>query len=252
MPLVNNRKTGKINKSEKSSSATEPKDRRPVDILFGSGARVDVLWCLLKNPDTGLTLSEIIRLTGRDIKDVKRVLDSLATEEIGLAVRNLTYGMNSIYPKVRNDQDANDLYKKRSTTRYFLKKDHPWIPNLMGLMELTVGPLYVVREELSKLAKIDVAFVFGSYAKSKQVDTSDIDLIIIGSYRLMDIIKDISRIEDRIHRPIDVKVLSPEEWKKLIDSKHYFYVSLLTEPKIFMVGTNGKLEEITFFGKGED
>lgn len=245
MPLVKNRKPVKVNTGKKSPAVAESRDKRPVDILFGSGARVDVLWCLIKNPETGLLLSEIIKLTGRDIKDVKRVLDSMTSEEIGLVVRNRTYGMNIVSSRVRNDQDASDVYQGRNVTRYYLKKGHPWIPCLLTLMELTVGALYVVREELSRLDKIEVAFVYGSYAKSKQADTSDVDLIIIGSYRLKDIIRDISRIEDRIRREIDVKVLTPDEWRNKIESKHYFYVSLLTDPKIFMVGTNEKLEKIT-------
>lgn len=206
--------------------------KRPIDSLFGSGARVDVLWCMLNNPKVGLLLSEIVSLSGRDIKDVSRALKTLTSPEIGM-----------IKATRRNAQTG--------ITRYYLNHDHPWVPPLRLILEHSIGSLEVLKDEISKWDGIEVAFVYGSFATSKQVSTSDIDIIIIGSLTSRSISRQIKKLESGINREIDFRIINPVEWKKQIDKGNHFIKSLLEKPKVFLVGNNERLEEITLIGQGE-
>jgi predicted nucleotidyltransferase len=218
-------------KTGSSQPADEARPRRPVDLLFGSGARVDVLWCLMNYPDQGLELSEIVRATGRSLKDVQRAIKIL--ESLGL---------------VRIDHPGRPLPinpMRKGRTRYYLGKPHPWIASLRMFLEQSVGSLLILREFLASVPDIDVAFVFGSYALAEQRPDSDIDVVIIGRQTLRALHRQVMEIEKRLGRNFQVMIFSPEDWRDKFNDKSHFVYSLMFKPRVFLVGDNERLERIT-------
>jgi predicted nucleotidyltransferase len=221
-------------------------DRRPIDLLFGSGVRVDVLWCLMQNPSIGLELSEIISATGRSRKEVKRAIVIL--EKLGLVRRLKSAG--GVMARARmhvlfNEEWLDEKGKRNGRTRYFLNEDHPWIKPLRQLLESTVGSIDIIRSVFRDIAGIEVAFVFGSFAISEQGPESDIDLLVVGDHDQSSLFNVISGLEEKVAREVQLVVYTPDEWRKGFEERSHFVVSLMEAPKIFIIGNFKKLYEIS-------
>jgi predicted nucleotidyltransferase len=216
------------------SARVEKHKEREIDWLFGSGTRVDVLWCYMRYPDEFLGSRDLERLTGRTQSDCRRNANLLYLT--GLLKAKIIRGIGG----VSHEQPVSAARKP-----YCLNKKHPWVPALRMLLERSVGSLQVLEEGLQNLTGIEVAFVFGSFAQAEQLSDSDLDLAVIGSQTLKTLAKPIAQIESRIGREIHVIVHSAETWRKKFDERNHFVHSLTFKPKVFMVGDDERLERIT-------
>ena len=72
---------------------------------------------------------------------------------------------------VRSRRDGNRVY-------YCANKDNPLYTEIHSLVLKTIGLVEVLREALEH-SRIEVAFVFGSFATGEESATSDIDLMVI-------------------------------------------------------------------------
>jgi predicted nucleotidyltransferase len=224
--------------------------KRPIDLLFGSGARLDVLWCLMRYGYHGLMLSEIAQSSQRSLKDVQRALSVL--QDVGLITR--VTGVGGALPgqidPAASGHRSGSRPESRGRTRYYLSQLHPWIPPLRMLLECALGGVDLIREKLSGVAGIRVAFLFGSFATSEQNRESDIDLMAIGTHDQLALEGDIPELEKRVGREIQVISYSPDEWRKKFEERSHFVVSLMDAPKVYLIGDARELEKIVL-GAGE-
>ena len=241
-------KQAKIHKDELESLPADSK-KRDIDLLFGSVVRGDVLWSLLQYPEESFTQGDIVKITGRDPKDVRRVLDAL--EQLGLIhVRTISCGGISSLSQAHLlvDEKIADEMRTRGIKRYGLNNDHPWVPALKVILEnSSMGAIPVLREELRRirLRRPEVAFVFGSFAVGDQTSKSDIDLIVIGYHDREALADMIDGLERRIGRSIDYFEYTPEEWIKALRDNNGFATSIMTKPKLFLIGDNEGLERLS-------
>jgi len=224
---------------EKIQSVHTP--RRGIDQLFGSSARVDVIWAFLQCSDgrsqTLLTQADLVRLTDQHLQSVQNALSVLCSEEIGL--------IGFVKAEFCLDSEIEPELTYKGRKKYFLNQDHPWLPALRLLFENAIGAVRVIREEIGKLDGIEIAFVHGSFASSTQTPSSDVDLVIVGTQTLKTISTVISNIEARINRQIDVYTITPSDWKSKYKSGNNFIKSLVQKPKIFIIGDDEALVKIT-------
>jgi uncharacterized protein len=213
-----------------SDVSSEPvkKDERKIDWIFGSGTRVDVLWCFMQNPEEYLGSRDIERLSGRSQSDVRR--NMLLLFSSGLIESRILQGNNGL---------------KNSGSKYRLNKKHPWVPALRMLLERSIGSLKILEDSLGEMPGIKVAFVFGSFATSEQRPDSDIDLIVIGEQTLKTLSAPLYELEKKIGREINAITNTPVEWRSKFESGNHFVKSLMESPKIYLVGDAMKLEMIT-------
>jgi len=66
-------------------------------------------------------------------------------------------------------------------------------------------------------------FLYGSSARGEDVETSDVDVLIIGKIKVEDIIKDIKKISEEIKMEINIKVFSPMQFAELSRTDRPFY-----------------------------
>jgi predicted nucleotidyltransferase len=145
---------------------------------------------------------------------------------------------------LRQRLDGNRIY-------YRCNEDCPFISELQGLLIKTVGVLGLLEQALKPFLKvIDVAFVFGSFAQSSELVTSDIDLMIVGSVGLAELAVPIRRIEKRLNRPINPVILSSVEARAKLDSAHHFLASVQQAKKYFLWGKHSELGRA--FSREED
>jgi len=231
-------------RSDNEESTSSPKsEKREIDKLFGSAARVDLLWAYMQNPDKWLGPRELQRLTGRSLSDIQRNNAILA--EMGLieiyAARG-SFASEQMAETLENTMSEKRIYR----SHFILNKDHPWLAALRMLLERSIGSVHILQERLESVTGIEVAFIFGSYATSEQRPDSDIDLMVIGDHTILSLAEPLDEIERRVGREINVIARSPDEWHEKFRARDHFVMSLMDSPKIYLVGDASKLQSITF------
>lgn len=247
MPRENVKIPQKDGKKKNKPPVKKPKtsvEKRPIDLLFGSGARVDVLWCLMQFSILGQ--SEIMRLTGRSLKDVQRALSIL--NELGLVVK-VRAGGGSMSPGAMNLLWDEKFLKNNLRTLFRLDEKNPWIAPLRMLLECAIGGLDLIKYTVREIQGVYVSFIFGSMATSEQKPYSDIDLMVIGIHDQLKLDDEIAILEKRIRREIQVISYTPGEWREAYQKKAHFVVSLMEAPKIFLKGDNQELMDIAVRSK---
>jgi uncharacterized protein len=121
----------------------------------------------------------------------------------------------------------------------------PILPELRGLMLKTAGLVDVLRDALAPLAdRIDCAFVYGSIARGQERSDSDIDLMVIGDVRLNNLAAVTSNARGTLGREINPRRYRAEEFAKRVAAKDHFLTSVLSKPKLFVIGTADVLEQL--------
>ena len=162
-------------------------------------------------------LREIQRQTGFAVGTVRQDLGKLA--ELGLVTRR---------------RDGNRVY-------YAANEKHPLCGDIRQLTLKTVGLSDALGAALNA-DDIHCAFVFGSVASDTVGAESDIDLMVIGDVGLRKVSALLSGLGNRLGREINPHVLKAAEFAKRVREKEHFISSLISSPKIFVVGTQDELE----------
>ncbi len=142
---------------------------------------------------------------------------------------------------------AGILQRRKEGNRVYFQADPdcPYLADLRGVLAKTVGLVDVLREALTSfMDRIRVAFVYGSVAKSRELSTSDVDLMIIGRVGLADLSSGLRRAEERLNRPVNATVYTPGEFSKKIASGSHFVTAVLNEEKLFVAGDENDLAKV--------
>lgn len=175
-------------------------------------------------------LSEL--LTSKTRAEVMRILFNGLREEHYLRdLEKLSHvKVNSLQKEVKHLSSLDLLKVRKDGNRiyYSANTEHPLYPDLVSIVEKTVGVLFELKKSLSD-TKIECAFIFGSFAKGKEKATSDIDLIIIGDIGMRGVSKLLSGIQEKIGREINPHVFTEKEFQKRIIDKEHFTSSIMKE-----------------------
>jgi predicted nucleotidyltransferase len=192
----------------------------PIDPLIGKTTQ-DLLAATVLQPDRWWYLSDLAKHLGRRPSSLQTPLVALVSAGI-----------------LSRRKEGNRVYFRANP-------DCPFLPELQGLMAKTVGLVEVLREALMPLkGRLELAFVHGSVAKSREGTASDVDLVAIGSLGLAELSPVLEKVEQRLGRPVDANVYSPEEFAKKLAAKNHFLCSVLDAEKLFVVGRSDDLGRI--------
>lgn len=153
--------------------------------------------------------------------------------------RHLGVRPSSLQREVATLVEAGILHQRRDGNRMYFQPnpDCPFLAELQGLMVKTVGLLDVLREVLEPLTdRIDWAFVYGSMARSEELSSSDVDLMIIGRVGLADLTTPLRQAERRLNRPVNPTLYSREEFATKLAAGHAFLCAVLDGEKLFILG----------------
>lgn len=141
---------------------------------------------------------------------------------------------------------AGILKMSRSGNRTYFQANEecPVFPELRGLLIKTAGLVDVLHGELAPLAsKIKVAAVYGSIASGTETSGSDIDLLIIGSVKMIELSLPLAQATGTLRRQINPSLYTPGEFSRKAGNSH-FVQSVLGKPLLFVLGANRDLETI--------
>lgn len=192
-------------------------DMSLVDLLF-KGYRQKVLALLLMHPDRSFYVREIARLTDTVAGTLHKELTSLAS--VGILLKQ---------------SQGNQI-------EYKANKDCIVYEELASIVRKTTGLADVLKQSLADShSLIQCAFVFGSIASGKNTDLSDIDLLVIGDISFSELVKAIYPAQQQLHREINPKLYSVEEWDVAKQTDSVFISELMNKPVINIVG---KLDDV--------
>ena len=91
---------------------------------------------------------------------------------------------------------------------------------------------------------MQVAFIFGSIARSADDRRSDIDLMVVGRITFGDVVSLLKPAEEKVGREVNPVVYPVAEFKKKVKEDHHFVKTVLEEEKIFVIGDEDKLRKL--------
>lgn len=193
---------------------------QPVHLMF-SAYRRKVLAVLLLRPDEDFHVRELERLTGVPAGSLHRELKALA-------------GAGLLTREHRGNQ-----------VRYRANRSSPIYEELAGIFRKTSGLVDVLRDSLQGLSdRIDVAFVFGSMASGEQRAGSDVDILVIGTVSLLDVVKALGQAQDRLGREMNPVVTRRKKFLEAKERGDRFLQRVLQEPKLFVIGDAARFEKL--------
>jgi predicted nucleotidyltransferase len=191
------------------------------DLLFPLQYRGKALALLLLQPQRRLHVREIARLTGTVAGTMNKELDRL--------------------------QKAGLLEKHRvgNQLQFCANLQHPVFPELSALLRKTIGLADVLTLALTPMVdRIEVAFVFGSVARSSDTAASDVDVIIIGNVAFGEVVNLLHDAQVTLQREINPKIFMVKEWQAKLSAKSSFVLDVLSKPKIFLIGAQRDLDQL--------
>ena len=190
------------------------------NLLFGS-YRKDTLALLLLHPETSLHVREIARLTGKVPGTLLRELNALA--DAGLLLRK-PLG-NQVHFQAN---PASPIYE-----------------DLRNILKKTSGIAEVLCEALEPLeSKIRLAFVYGSIARGDERAGSDVDVMVIGSAKLSEVVSAFAHAEQVLRRQISPNLYPPKEFSTKVAAGDPFLQRVMADKKIFLIGEDDDLRKL--------
>lgn len=149
-----------------------------------------VLGYFFVNPQAEMYLNEMARKFKVDRGNLARKLAELEKE--GILLKN----------------------KKGNLSLYTVNRAYPFLRELRRIFLKSFGLENELRRKLKSIKGIKSAIIFGSYAKDKLSAESDIDLLLVGSHKLLDAQSEIIKLQSRLDREINVIDMTEGEFHR--------------------------------------
>jgi predicted nucleotidyltransferase len=120
---------------------------------------------------------------------------------------------------------------------FSLNKQNPVYNELKNIVYKTEGAIKLVKDAVSEVKGVKVAFIYGSFAKGDERSDSDIDIFIIGDKVDEDgLIANIDSLEGKLLRKINYTRYTQTEYKKAKEKKNSFILGVIHGKKVFIKG----------------
>ncbi|MCG2701255.1 MAG: nucleotidyltransferase domain-containing protein [Candidatus Falkowbacteria bacterium] len=127
---------------------------------------------------------------------------------------------------------------------YSVNQQSPIFQEFKKIIAKTIGSEALIKNAFKNIKGMEIAFIFGSFAKSEEDSLSDIDLMIIGKPDEDIVMSKINKLESRLSREINYHIFSIVDWQKKIKQRNSFLKNILSKPKIFLIGNDNYLSKI--------
>jgi len=188
-----------------------------LEILFGSKARAKLLEWLFSHPGEQFYIRQLENLLELDSAHISKELSKLL--KLGI-VSLKTYGNQKHYRVNENSSVYSDL---------------------KGIITKLSIPVGIIRSTLEPVSdRIDIAFIYGSFACGQFDSTSDLDLMVIGEVTLRDVASLVRQIGRDLGREVNATCYSPAEYRTS-QSTNSFLARVSEGAKIFVLGDEDDL-----------
>lgn len=130
------------------------------------------------------------------------------------------------------------MSEKSGLQKYFvINKNHALYEEFKSTIFKTIGIQGSLREIIGRFSGIEIAFIYGSYAKGEEKTSSDIDLIVVGLPDRKQFTSEIRKLEDKLQREINFNIYTREEFQKKRQEKGSFLAQVVKGKKIILKGS---------------
>lgn len=185
--------------------------------LFKSKTRKALFKLYFTNPDSEFYLRELERMLSIPVSMIRKELLRLEKESIFV------------------------FHKKGNLAYYSVNKNYPLFGELKSIVFKTIGVQGLLTEALQKIKGVEVAFIYGSYAKGNEKASSDIDLCIIGTTNEDILVRRMNELEKLLRREINYTLYTEKEFTEKRRKKDSFILDLISNPKIILIGEKNDL-----------
>jgi predicted nucleotidyltransferase len=193
---------------------------KTIEKIFGSRIRAKILGWLFTHPDESFFVRQMAMIVEEDPTNVSREMARL--EEMGI---------------LRSKRNGN-------LKHFQTNQECPFFNELKGLVLKTSGVAGQIRDSLDKIAGIELAFIYGSYAKGEEKADSDVDLLIIGDVDMGRLDSHLGKLEKLLGREINYLLYSRDEFKTKKKAKDGFVTDVLRGKKIMLFGAENGLQAL--------
>lgn len=180
--------------------------------LFGSRVRARLLGWVFTHPGEQFSVRQLAAAVGEDPTQVSRELSRL--QEIGIV-----------------------LGRREGQQKFFSQDPACAIrAELEGLILKTVGAAGLIRAALKKIPGVELAFLYGSFAKGTAGAQSDIDLMIIGALTLETLDAAMADVERSLGRSVNYVLYDRAEFEAKRIGGEGFLADVLRGPVMLLVG----------------
>jgi len=184
-------------------------------------AKAAILSLLYTHADRSFYGREIARLTGLPHGQVPRELGRLI--KTGLLTRE------------RHGQQVH----------YQANRESPIFEEVHSLIVKTSGVADVLRDGLRDLADgIEAAFIYGSFARGEERESSDVDVLVIGNVGFRAVVTACRGARERIRREVNPTVMRRDEFRRRVADGDPFLLGVLGKPKIMLIGDDHELARL--------
>lgn len=189
-----------------------------MDVLTKNKA--ELLRVFFTNPGKSFYMQEIGRILGKKPGVFQRTLNKMVAEGV-----------------LESERKAN-------TRHFWANNQYPLYKELKSIIFKTVGIQGSLREALNDFKKIRLAFIYGSFAKIKENNLSDIDIMIIGEPNESVLIARLDKLENQLQREINYHLYSLRSFKSDIKNGNPFLKGIIRDKKIMLIGSENELRQI--------
>jgi predicted nucleotidyltransferase len=198
----------------------------PILVALFPETRSKVLGAMLLRPEKSWYLTELAAFLHTQPSSLQREMDVLSRAGI-----------------LKQWRDGRRVYVKPDT-------NSPVFPDLKSLFDKTMGIVPALQQELKSFDdRIPLAFVYGSIARSEESSESDIDLMVVGSVGLSELVPMLRRVERTMGRPLNPTVFSSKEFARKARAEDHFLSTVLQDAKLFVKGSEHELEAMAGRGR---
>jgi predicted nucleotidyltransferase len=181
--------------------------------LISSKIRVELLRILVLNPESAFHINELSRRTRFSPGGVERELKNLLSGGI-----------------LKKEVSGNQHH-------YQLDPHCPINREIRGIVLKTVGLSDLLNDALRPVEdKIEMAFVFGSFASGDYANDSDIDLFVVSDLAGVKLAELLGPVQNEIGRAINTSQFAPTEYKDRRQRGDHFLTRVFDGPRIMIIG----------------
>lgn len=159
--------------------------------------------------------------------------------------RRTDIALGPVQREIRQLVDAGLVTSKivGGRTLYGANPESPVFAEIKSLVTKTVGMHDLLSAALDPLRKkINLAFVYGSVARSSETERSDVDLMIVGRVDFGTAVSRLTEAQKTLNREINPTVYSVKEFGDKMRGN--FLKTVLAEEKLFIIGDENVLREL--------
>jgi len=185
--------------------------------IFGSKTRKALFRLYFSNSESEYYLRELERILDIPVSMIRKEL--LRLEENGIFI----------------------CTKRGNLTYFCLNKSYPLFDELKSIVFKTIGIRGLLKETLEQIRGVEIAFIYGSFAKNEENAKSDIDLFIVGEIEERKLVTEVGKVEKTLKREINYSLYTKDDIKKKKKEMDPFILELINGPKIFLMGSENDL-----------